>query len=156
MMFFVFVLFLAGAFFIAIEAFTPHGVSAIFGLLLIVLSIVVAVYEAGPATGMLYAGLSLGTAAWLTYWAYTSGIRRMALPPEKEAEPVLGAEPTGKPAIGDAGRVVKPLRPTGEIEWNGVRFPARTLTPEKEAANGTRVVVRGQDSIFYLVEESEE
>lgn len=149
-----------GIFLIAIEGVTPHGISGFIGFAVVILSGYLAIRTAGMATGILYCILSLAVSIFAMYLAYQHGLRLMALEGEKPPPPAetIGAPEEGEPApvAGDPARVVKPLRPTGEIEWNGRRLPARSIQPELELAVGERVRVRGQDSIFYLVEPDED
>ena len=57
--------------------------------------------------------------------------------------------------MGASGRVVKTLRPIGEIEIEGKRAPSRSDLSHLEIPPGTEVIVIGIDSSYLVVEPKE-
>jgi membrane-bound ClpP family serine protease len=154
MIFLIGILFLLGIFAIFFEAVLPFGVSAVFGFLVIFFSGYLAVTTYGPALGALYCVIATVAALVVARLAIRSGLSWLALKPKILRDPGRNAlAPSREPALGDRARVVQPLRPTGAIQWEGQRLSARALQLEREISIGAEVVIRGKDSIFWLVEE---
>ncbi|MBI3735263.1 hypothetical protein HY256_01975 [Candidatus Sumerlaeota bacterium] len=155
----VILLFVIGFFLIFFEALVPHGISVFPGIILVLLSGYLAIAEFGWAVGMIYCLMALAIALVLVRLTIRSGIRALRLQPPKRKPPASPApglndeEAPAGPNIGDRAKVVQPLRPTGTIEWNGKRFPARTISPERESPAGTQVQIKGRDAAYLVVEE---
>lgn len=147
------VLFIAGMFALVLEAILPFGISAIIGILLMGVAGYLAFEEFGPGRASIYLLLATGASIALLRIVAVWGNQRMALTPMARRTPPPPT-PTGptEPAVGELVRVVQPLRPTGSIEWNERRFSARIIRQEIEVPSGASVVVRGRDSIFFLVD----
>jgi membrane-bound serine protease (ClpP class) len=142
-------LLLLGLLMLVIEAFIPGGIVATVGALLILGSGFLFVQQYGWNAGIVYFGISavIGFCAWLFGFLYFA--RRLALaPPVPEEE----AEEKAHPLVGKHGRVVQILRPTGTIEIEGHRHPARSDLAVAEIPVGTEVQVIGIDSSYLVVE----
>lgn len=151
-------LFIAGVFAILLEAILPFGIIVVVGLGLIGLSSYLAIKEFGAGRGSLYMIAAFALAGLAARYAFKLSHRFLALKaPVKSEDPNaargnLKAE-TAEPILGASAKVVQPLRPTGTIEWQGRRLPARTVRPETITPAGADVFIRGRDSSFWLVEE---
>lgn len=146
----IFLIFLIGMGLVAVEAVTPWGVAGALGIGLILYSGWLAVDAVGPKLGAIYCLMALGAAGVLMRTALRTGVEYMQLKPPGRAAAMKAA--AGGPGVGEIARVVQPLRPTGTIEWNSKRYPARAISPELEFAVGSSVRIRERDSVFYLVE----
>ncbi len=136
------------------EVMLPFGISMMMGLILLGGAILMAFYAFGPERGMVYlimGGLVAGGSVW---WVMRRGTSLMALKPDRGGELGPGSGGGGEvdPPEGARARVIQPLRPTGMVQWEGRRYSARSLRPEKTLASGREVSVRGRDSIYLLVE----
>lgn len=150
----IFLIFLIGMVMIILESVTPWGIAGVFGFGLIIYSGWLAIDAVGPELGTIYCVMALGAAGLLMRTALRTGVEFMQLkPPERAAAMRAAAE---GPAVGEIARVVQPLRPTGTIEWNSKRYPARAFSVELEFAIGTRVRIRERDSVFYLVDAADD
>ncbi|MBE2212811.1 MAG: hypothetical protein IAE82_02995 [Opitutaceae bacterium] len=90
-------------------------------------------------------------AAVLKFLPSTTLWGRLALSAEiRESASAPLAQERATVAIGDAGVVISPLRPTGAVEVGGRRFEARSEIGELEAGTPIRVVRRGD---FVLIVE---
>jgi len=151
----VILLLIAGVFAVAAEAVLPFGISAGLGILAILVSAYLAYQEYGAGVAALYLIMALAAALILLRLVTKSGLEWLALrpPPKREggAAPSAGADE--EPPMGATATVVQVLRPTGSIQWEGHRYPARSLEPERASPPGSRVRIVGRDSIYFLVEE---
>lgn len=149
-MFWVIVLLLfLGIMLILLEVVVPHGISIIAGVLVIGYSGYLCYQLYGPGRGGLYVLVSSLLATGAAVHVFRSGLRWMALPPRSQS---AAATHGVYPALGEWLKVIQPLRPTGTVEWQGRRFPARSLRPEIESRIGEEVQLKDQDSIYLLVE----
>lgn len=143
---------LIGIVLIAIEGFTPHGVCGALGCAIIAVSCLLNIRSAGVVTGTLFSVFavsgSIGVIFTLIQLFVLKGDRKV-----RHSNPV-GSPEAGEasPALLDLGVVVKPLRPTGEIEWRGRRLPARSLDLGREVGVGRVVRIRAKDSSYYVVD----
>ena len=153
------ILFIFGLIAILLEAVVPFGISAILGVGAIAFSGYLAFDHFGFAQGVIYCVIAAGIAGILVRFAVKSGLSIMTLSPPgragKKGNRGAGGESTeaGVPKMGEMAKVVQPLRPTGTIEWEGQRLPARASLPEFEYPVGTLVRIEGKDSIFWTVVE---
>jgi membrane-bound ClpP family serine protease len=161
MIFLIFLLLFVGLLAVVMEAVLPFGISLILGFGLIIGSGWLAIEEFGMAMGITYCLMALAASIILLRITIRSGLDWMRLNPphpSPSTPAVQGARETAtsqaQPHMGDWAQVVQPLRPTGTIEWRSQRFAARSLHVEKEIPIGRDVVIRGQDSIYLLVEEA--
>lgn len=156
MIIFVFLFFMLGLLAIFVEMLTPHGISAVIGLGLVIFSCYLAVRLYGATLGTLYCFMAMGVALLVTRFVIVSGFQWMNLKPaRKPKDPDVArelAKAQKSPQVGETARVIQPLRPTGTVEWEGLRLPARTIYPDREIPIGATVRVRGKDSVYYLVE----
>jgi membrane-bound serine protease (ClpP class) len=141
-----------GLFLLVIEAFVPGGVVGTVGVLLIIASGILFVRDYGWDAGLGYFAAStvIGFATWLAGFLLIA--RRLALTPHKPKT----TPRENDPRIGASGRVVKTLRPTGEIEIDGRRCAARSDLSNAEIPPGTEVVVIDVDGSYLVVEPREE
>jgi membrane-bound ClpP family serine protease len=155
MVWWMYVLLLAlGVMMILLEILTPHGIAAVCGFAVVVVSAFLCIYFEGWQTGLLYTCFALVLASFCSMHALRAGVKFMALKPtpDPNSPSAAPAQPQPVPELGALATVVQTLRPTGTIEWQGRRFAARTLSPELELARGAQVTIRDRDSIYYLVE----
>lgn len=151
----IFLFFIVGLLSIILETVTPHGISGIIGFALVIFSCYLAIQLYGMQLGLIYCAMALTIAVIVARFALVQGVQWMDLkPPARKGAQAAKAESPTEPRAGETARVIQPLRPTGTIEWQGRRFPARTLYPEREVPIGAEVVVRSKDSVFLLCEES--
>lgn len=150
-------LFVVGLIAILLEAVLPMGISAIVGILAITFSGYLAFDQYGFKLGAIYCLIAAGIAVVVVRFAVKSGLDLMTLSPPGRSRK-KGADPEDRapealpfPSIGEVAEVVQPLRPTGTIEWEGQRLPARASLPEHEYSVGTLVRIEGKDSIFWVV-----
>jgi membrane-bound ClpP family serine protease len=143
-----------GILLILMEAVTPHGISFFFGAAIVIASIWLCIAREGFDAGVIYIIFAGALATLVSVYVFRSGINVMALkaPRDSFAEKLAQEGRETPPPLGAKARVAQPLHPTGTIEWQGRRLPARALQLEKEVGVGEWVVVRGRDSIYYLVE----
>lgn len=153
------ILFVVGLIAILLEAVMPFGISAIAGILAIGFSGYLAIDQYGLKLGAIYCLIAAGIAVVVVRFAVKSGLDLMTLSPPGRSRK-KGAETADRqpealpfPSIGEIAKVVQPLRPTGTIEWEGQRLPARATLPEHEYSAGTLVRIDGKDSIFWVVGE---
>ncbi len=157
----VFLLIFVGVFALFLEAALPHGLSFLIGFGLISLAAYLSYQDVGVVMAVLYCFAGIAVSSFLSYKIFRTSLRQFALSPPKkktgqdsnlsQSQGLDESERT--PQIGDAARVVQPLRPTGSVEWEGRRLAARANSPEKEIPAGATVRIRGKDSSFYVVEE---
>jgi len=145
-----------GIFLILIEVYAPHGISMIAGLGVIIYSIYLCYTQPGVSVHLatVYMLGALVVAGGAAYYALKTGMKFLVF---KEIKPAKGQSDTNgtvssQPALGQVVEVVQPLHPTGTVIWEGSRLPARTLRPENESKTGEKVIIRGTDSIYLLVE----
>lgn len=150
------ILLLFGIFLMMIEVYAPHGISMIAGLGVIAYSCYLCYTEPGVSVQLatVYMAGALAVAAGAAFFIMRTGMRLLVF---KGIRPDKGKLPDGlpvasQPGLGQLVEVVQPLHPTGTVLWEGNRLPARTLRPEIESPVGEKVVVRGRDSIYTLVE----
>lgn len=155
-MFWVIVLLLfLGIILIILEAVVPHGLSVIAGLGVISVSIYLCYKGYGAQLGSIYLVISAFMAFSAAFVVFRSSIRYMALHPQDKGGG--SAKRSGnEPPVGEWLRVIQPLRPTGTVEWQGRRFPARSLRPEVEVPVGARVRLQDYDSVYLLVDSGDE
>lgn len=149
--------FVVGIVAIMFETLLPFGISAIFGFALIGASAYVAYLEFGINLAILYCLMSLSVAFLVTRLVFRSGLRWLTLKPPRPETPAAGVAPVSEadPRPGDAARVVAPLRPTGTVDCQGRRMPARCVLPEQEIPIGAEVRLVSKDSIYWIVERAE-
>ena len=145
-----------GIFLMMIEVYAPHGISMIAGLGVIAYSCYLCYSEPGVSTQLatVYMVGALTVATGAAFFILRTGMKLLVF---KVRKPDKGRLPDGQPAAGQPGlgqlvEVIQPLHPTGTVFWEGNRLPARTLRPEIESPVGEKVIVRGRDSIYTLVE----
>ena len=151
MIYLIILLLAAGLALIVLEAFVPGGVLGVIGVAAIIASAVLCFMEYGAATGSFYligsllVGLIVGVSAFLLV------LRRFTLKaPQVELD-------EGKHSLrGRRGEVVKVLDPTGTIEIEGHKHPARAESSLQSIDKGEQVEVIGHDSIYLLVARVEE
>jgi membrane-bound ClpP family serine protease len=146
------ILLILGIALIFMEVFVPFGISLVCGLGLIFWSWYLCYQNTDnfpiALIWMTFSGLVAGGSVW---WVWRSGMKLITLAP-----PDAGDGQDERPVVGDVVEVLHPLRPTGAIRWDGKRYPARSIHAEKECPKGSKVIVRGEDSIYLVVEPMQE
>lgn len=149
-------LFVLGVFAIVLETVLPFGLSATAGFAMIALSGYLAFHEYSPAVASMYCLLALGLSLVLARVAFVNGVKILSLtPPAPRTSDGANGQDRPTPGVGDTAIVVQPLRPTGTIEWQGQRLPARSALVEREISAGKSVRISGRDSVYWLAEANE-
>ena len=148
-MFWVIVLLLIlGITLIFLEVFLPFGISLVCGLGLVVWSWYLCCQNTTDLPiALIWILFSGGLAVVTMWWVWRSGIKILTLEPFGGRDSAIE-----RPVRGDIVQVLHPLRPTGAVQWKGRRFPARSIHAERELPKGCQVIIRSEDSIYFIVE----
>jgi membrane-bound serine protease (ClpP class) len=139
-------LFLAGVLGIIIEFFVPTaGILGVFGGGVIVWSVVMVYREFGTAYGMVFLGIAIVTAPVLIFFyfkVFPKSIvgRRLILQGKQSIESGYNSVPERTlPSVGDVGRCISALRPSGSVQFECGNLSA--ITQGEFIETGQRVVV---------------
>lgn len=145
----VLLLFFLGFVLIMLEALMPFGISFTVGCGLMIVGVYL-MWRADPQTGIVLLVIAVPLAAFAGWLVFRHGVEYLKLTPPPAG---AGAEDDDVPGEGTIVTVCQALHPTGTVQWQGRRYPARSLRLEMEWPIGARVCVRGRDSIYLLVDD---
>jgi membrane-bound ClpP family serine protease len=144
----IFLLLLAGILLVAAESLVAGGFLAVLGTLCLLGGSALCYSHYGALAGTVCLVVSGGTALVVGVGCFVYALRRLAVQPMPPVQPTaqnLAA------CVGQAGRVLTDLDPTGFVELDGKRLQARSESSEIHIPVGAPVEVIGLDSAFLVV-----
>jgi membrane-bound serine protease (ClpP class) len=133
------------------EVFVPGGIVAIAGGAILVTSVVLCYKHYGAMLGSVYLLVSVICTLGVAWAALRAIAHRFALTPPPPTVPEISKASL----VGGHGEVVQTLHPSGTIDLEGKRYPARLDTSTEQVAVGTTVEVVGYDGIYLVVRRAE-
>ncbi len=144
----IFLLLLAGILLVAAEAFVAGGFLAVLGTLCLLGGSALCYSQYGALAGTICLVVSGGAALGIGIGCFVYALRRLAVQPMPPVQPTAHSL---APCVGQAGRVLTDLDPTGFVELDGKRLQARSESSEIHIPVGAQVEVIGLDSAFLVV-----
>jgi membrane-bound ClpP family serine protease len=143
-------LLLIGLGLILIDSIVPGDIFVIIGIVLISTAILIGFSAFSPIMGLGFASLSLLLTAAALWTSYRFLARWISLKPYQPK-----STPDTLPTPGQQGRVLHALRPSGMIEIEGKRYPARAEISIHEIRTGENVEVVALDGGTVIVKKLE-